>query len=464
MSSSIRIVTPEGGDYRVDYLPHDTLASLRDKVSIFHSASLAHRDFFCNGKRVPENQKLQAIGITPLHLLTTSPNLSLHISVSPQASSHPSFPSSPGPSWSPNPNLQISTAYSPHTSPQASPTNVTARTTPRSPLPPTAPASRTRSGSLSVSSYNLSTPPPHPQPNSANTAHGTRRRSSLSVPPGTDPFSHLSSGPSPFDIVEQTLQKVETHTSAHPIDPTLYEGGSAATTPSSNGFSRTAPIPPVTIVIPTSSGRARSPSASPLPLTREQSSPRVREPLTPSTSSFQPVLSYRSKLTALSIALQELVDERMLLDRKTEEEKKEMDGVITEKKKLMEGVLWEGEKHVAMKAREVEEQRAAVEKCQKEVDGVKARYDEKVKELEEKAEVKRGEVTALQEEMKADEVKRVGVLEEMRSQIGELIHLRDNLKHGQVKEQEMLVRAALDLLVKAGVDLQLVKKSIDSRG
>ena len=459
MSTSIRIVTPEGGQYVVDYLPHDTLASLREKVSIFHSVSLSQRDVYCNGKRVPDNVKLQAIGISPQHVLTTSPNRALHISVNSQP------PSPMGPSWSPNPALQISTAYSPHTSPQASPNHSTAaqpqRGTPRSPAAhltqPLSTAQRARSGSMQhASPHNLSTPPPHPQPHSANDSKHGRRRSSLSLPPSADPFGHLpAQGPSPFDIVEQTLQKVE---GSHPIDPTLYEKD--ASPRANGGFSRTSPVES-TVSISTAVPRARSPTASPL---ARQPSPQPREPLTPSASTFQPVLSYRSKLTALSIALAELVDERMALDKKTDEEKAVIDATITEKKTSTEHALFEAEKHVALKARELDDAHAALARVQADADALRRRHEEKVRELEEKAEERRAEMGRVQAEVREEEERRKGVLEEVRSKVGEFMHVRDTVRSDGVREQEVLVRNVVDALVRAGVALTLVKKDIDGRG
>ena len=154
----------------------------------------------------------------------------------------------------------------------------------------------------------------------------------------------------------------------------------------------------------------------------------------------------------------------MTLDKRVEEERVLMERVITERKVEVEAVVWEGEKHVAMKAREVAEVQVVVAGLEREREAMRGKYEEKERELEGKAEEKRREVARLQEEMKAEEERRKGTLEDARSKVGEYISLAHQLGGDRVREQQVLVRGVVDALLRAGVDLELVKKDIAQRG
>ena len=411
--STIRVVTPDSSTFLVEYLLSDTLQSLREKLQLLHHLPSAQAVFFCNGKPVPDNVALQSIGITPQHVLQAAPAAGLRIAVTPTqhqmmaGGAMQQQPPSPfGPPLSPQ--LQIQTSFSPNASPQHSPSFQQ----PRSPYAPqhlsTAQSQspnrpgnvthgRTRSGSMSTTGYSLGTPPPHPQQPSSGREHV--RRSSLSLPPATN-------GPSPFDVVEQTLAKV----AAHPISPQLYEKGTSQP-PTPTALSATQPLPAAaspsiasTADIPSHPALGRSLSTSSLS-PRPQASPgsqpaSPRTPIidtAPSTSSFQPVLSFQSKLTALSIALQDVVDERNKLDKKTDDERARINALITDRKKEVEHVLWEYQKHAAVKQGEVLEEERRLRKLDDDADKARRGHDELMKELDEKAAARRAEMAAMQQ-------------------------------------------------------------------
>ena len=408
---------------------------------------------------MPEATLLQAIGVSPQHTLITSPNKSTAAYPSPHRRTTPASTSASAVvspfGRSASPNLQIQTGSSPqHSLPQSQQLQVG--------------HSRTRSGSTSGIPA-LGAPPPHPPagPHSAQDGRsGTRRRASLSANlPG--------SGPSPFELLEQSLRKNEKHETSHPIDPALYDRPERAATPTSP-FSATAPVNG--IVLPTRSTTApvspqpRSASVTQSPSGQAAATPRSQPPsplpvssTSPSTSSFQPVLSYRSKLTALDIALSELVDERRLLDTKTAEEKARMEEEITRKKKEMEATVWEGEKHAALMQGEVDAERQRLTKLEAESARLRELCDSKVKELEAAAEQKRSEAEDVRRAMAADEQSRKALLEDCRSKVAQYRQLRDDLSRDREKEQTLLIQSVLDLMLGAAVDLEAVKKEIDSR-
>ena len=481
--TTIRIVTPDSSTFLVDYQPHHTLQSVREKLALLHKLPTQQAAFFCNGKAVPDGVKLQSIGITPQHVLQAAPAQGLRINVTPTFSQQQQMIAAGGvvqpqsPFGAPvSPQLQIQTSYPANASPQHSPS--LQQQQPRSPYaaqhlsagqspnrPSNATHGRTRSGSMSTSGYALGTPPVHPsQPNSAR-EHA--RRSSLSLPP--------SSGPSPFDVVEQQLAKV----ASHPIASQLYEKGpSQPSTPTS--FSSTQPLPastsPSTATTATSDIPAHSPlgrsqsgtSLSPRPQVSPGSQPASpRTPIVdtaPSTSSFQPVLSFQSKLTALSLALQDVVDERNKLDKKTDEEKQRVAAIITDKKRDVEQFLWEHQKHAAAKQGEVMEEERRLRKLEDEVDRAKRTHDERMRELDEKAAERRNEMAAMQQRMAADEEQRTRAVESARSAIGELMSVKDELSFDKQKAEERVVRQMVDLLLKAGVDMQVLRREVDSSG
>ena len=477
--TTIRVVTPDHSTFLVDYLPHDTSQSLKEKLQLLHNVPTQQAVFFCNGKPVPDGVKLQSIGITPQHVLQAAPSPGLRINVTPTHNQQQIMmaggvmqPSSPyGPPLSPQ--LQIQTSFNSNGSPQHSRSFQPAQ--PRSPYAgqhlsaaqsqspnrsPNATHGRTRSGSMSTTGYSLGTPPVHPQPNSGK--EHTRRRSSLSLP-------QPSNAPSPFDVVEQTLAKV----AAHPISPQLYDKGPQQPS-TSTVFSSTQPLPPspstaTTITdIPAHSPLGRSQSSSSLS-PRPQASPgsQPASPRTPSldtapsTSTFQPVLSFHSKLTALSIALQEVVDERNLLDKKTDDEKQRIGGIITDKKKDIEHFLWEQQKHAASKQGEVMEEERRLKKLEEEAQRAKRAHEERMKELDDKADQRRSEMLAMQQRMAADEAQRTRAVESARTAIGELMSVKDELSFDKQKAEERAVRQVVDLLLKAGVDLQVLKREVE---
>ena len=465
--TTIRIVTPDQSTFLIDYLPHDTQQSLREKLHLLHSIPTQQAAFFCNGKPVPEGVKLQSIGITPQHVLQIIPASALRINVTPtqnqqQMAGGVMQPPSPyGPPLSPH--LQIQTSFSSNSSPQQSPSFQPQQ--PRSPYanqllssqspnrPSNATHGRTRSGSMSVTGYSLGTPPPHPQPNSGK--EHARRRSSLSLP--------SSNGPSPFDVVEQTLAKV----TAHPISPQLYEKVSSQP-PTPTSFSSTQPLPAAASSdMPSHSSLGRSLSSaslSPRPQqspTSQPASPRTPVVDTaPSTSTFQPVLSFQSKLTALSIALQEVVDERNKLDGKTDEERQRVNALITDKKADIEKFLWEQQKHAAAKQGEVMEEERRLRKLEDDMQRVRQTHEERMKELEEKAERRRAEMLEMQRRVAADEEQRTRAMESARSAIGELMSVKDELAFDKQKADERVVRQVVDLLLKAGVDMQVLRREV----
>ena len=470
--STIRVVTPNSSTLLVDYLPHDTLQSLKQKLQLLHKFPTQQAVFFCNSKPVPEGVPLQSIGITSQHVLQAAPTPGLRINVTPTQQQQQMMmaggavqPQSPfGAPVSPQ--LQIQTSYSPSHS-----LSFQAQQQPRSPYAaqhlsaaqshspnrsPSATHSRTRSGSIGNST--LGAPPVHPPPQPSSGREHARRRSSLSAPPNP------AAGPSPFDMVEQTLAKVQSYDKGppQPSTPTAF----ASTQPL---LGNTSPSTATTASdIPAHSPLARSQSASSLS-PRPQASPSSQpaSPRTPtvdtapSTSSFQPVLSFQSKLTALSIALQDVVDERLPLDKKTEEQKARTVAVITDKKKEVEAFLWEQQKHAAAKQGEVNEEERRLRKLEDDMANAKWAHEQQMKELSEQAEKRRREMADMQQRGAVDAEQRTRAVECARTAIGELMSVKDELSFDKQKADERAVRQVVDMLLKAGVDLQVLRKEVE---
>ena len=468
--STIRVVTPNSSTLLVDYAPHDTLQSLKQKLQLLHKFPTQQAVFFCNSKPVPEGVPLQSIGITPQHVLQAAPAPGLRINVTPtqqqqqqQMAGGAVQPQSPyGAPVSPQ--LHIQTSYSPSHSPSLqaqqqprSPYAAQHLTTAQSQSPnrsPSASHGRTRSGSFGNST--LGAPPVHPPPQPSSGKEHARRRSSLSAPPNP------AAGPSPFDMVEQTLAKVQSYGASQPPTPTAF----ASTQPL---LGNTSPSTATTASdIPAHSPLARSQSASSLS-PRPQASPgsQPASPRTPtvdtapSTSTFQPVLSFQSKLTALSIALQDVVDERVTLDKRTEEQKARTGAVITDRKKEVEAFLWEQQKHAAAKQGEVNEEERRLRKLEDDAANAKRAHEQQMRELSEQAEQRRREMADMQQRGAVDAEQRTRAVESARTAIGELMSVKDELSFDKQKADERAVRQVVDMLLKAGVDLQVLRKEVE---